>query len=1040
MRRGLELKRNSSKTLNSISIKTIILIVFIVSVMATAAGTGFLIYTRWEQSNNTVIKRFAEDINGDILDHIENCLHTPEHIIEVNMGLLELGIVNVDDKDDLEKFFLNIIRSHDANIYSVTYATEDGEYYGIRRLADNSFDFVRNNAETEGHSLYYAINNDGTLGEFSHDAGYFDPRMRDWYQEAVRANGFTYSPVYEHFVMDDLTITAAIPIKGDDDQIKGVLGVHLLLGELSNGFLEIADEHKGAYALVVERQTGDLIANSLGDDNFTIDSDGRFERINLSETENRVAYSTYEEYKKGNLRFVEDYRGDEKLFSKAVVFKRPGIDWLIISAVSEDIIGGTLKDTTKESIRIAIAILASSMVIFLLISRRLLSPVEDILSANRKFADGDMGARVEIKRRDEIGRIAESYNFMADILEETILSLEEQVNSRTSDLTAANEELRENKDRLQMILNSAGEGIYGLDSMAKCTFINRSALEMLGYEDYDELLGKNMHNLIHHSYKNGYPMPVEDCNIYKSMTTGEGKHIDDEVFWRKDNTSFEAEYFSYPQVIDGNVVGGVVTFWDISNRKSLERQMYTDKEKFRTTLFSVGDGVISTDHRGRIEFINPVAEKLTGWSIDEARGNPFDLIFNIVNEFSNSKCENPVERVLETAEIIELASNTILISKDGRRIPVEDSAAPIKNSDGYVTGVVVVFRDFTEKREKIREIEYLSFNDYLTGLYNRRYMEDSVKRIDSQRNLPFTIIVIDVNGLKLTNDAFGHKMGDRLLIEVADMLSNTCREDDIVGRMGGDEFMILLPRTDETQALKIKKRIEKAAREIKLESVVVSLAVGYSTKTNPETDIKLIMTQADNQMYKDKLKYGKLMRSRTIETVLKNINLKYDNEQIHTERVSQYSVAIAKEMGYSEAEVENIKTAAILHDIGKIMIPPEILSKPTRLTEEEFSIIKKHPETSYQILKSVDEYSTLANYVLYHHERIDGKGYPEGLKGDEIPVISRIISVADAYEAMTATRPYQKQKSKDEAITELVKNSGTQFDSEIVKVFVEKVL
>jgi diguanylate cyclase (GGDEF)-like protein/putative nucleotidyltransferase with HDIG domain len=319
-------------------------------------------------------------------------------------------------------------------------------------------------------------------------------------------------------------------------------------------------------------------------------------------------------------------------------------------------------------------------------------------------------------------------------------------------------------------------------------------------------------------------------------------------------------------------------------------------------------------------------------------------------------------------------------------------------------------------------------------------MEDSIRRLDSSRNLPFTILAIDVNGLKLTNDAFGHRMGDNLLMNVASMLKRVCREDDIIGRMGGDEFMVLLPRTDQSMAESIKIRIEEASREVKLDSVIVSLAVGYATKTKKEEDISAIMTLADNNMYKDKLKYGRLMRSQTIEIVLKNINLTYDKEQIHTERVSQYCAAIAREMDFPDAEIEKIKTSAILHDIGKITVPPEILNKPGRLTPEEYEMIKKHPETGYQILKSVDEYASLANYVLYHHERIDGTGYPEGLKGEDIPLVSRIIAVADAYEAMTSKRSYQAPRTREEAAKELLRCSGTQFDSEIVGIFVRRVL
>jgi diguanylate cyclase (GGDEF)-like protein/PAS domain S-box-containing protein len=616
-------------------------------------------------------------------------------------------------------------------------------------------------------------------------------------------------------------------------------------------------------------------------------------------------------------------------------------------------------------------------------------------------------------------------------------ALERKEKSRQ--LEKANLEIKENKDRLQLLLNSTAEGIYGIDKSGNCTFVNDSALKMLGYNE-NEVVGKNMHDLIHYMDKSGNAISLEECKIVKALRLGKGTNVDDEVFWRKDNSYFSVEYYSYPQKNNGEIVGAVITFVDNTERKRMQQQIYSEKEQFRTTLLSVGDGVIATDNRGRVKMLNPVAEELTGWKLDEAMGKPFEQVFNIINEYTREQCENPVERVLEDLEIIELANHTILISKNGTEIPIEDSAAPIKSKDGVVTGVVVVFRDFSEKKEKIDRIEYLSLHDHLTGLYNRRYMEDSIERLDTERNLPFTIMVLDVNGLKLTNDAFGHKMGDKLLISVADMLKTVCRKDDIVGRMGGDEFMILLPKTSSNQAEKIKDRILKAANNIKLGSVIISLAVGYATKINEEKDIKVIVTTADNNMYKDKLKYGKIMRSKTIETVLKNINNKYDREQIHTERVSQYCEAIAKEMNFGEKGVEDIKTAGILHDIGKIMIPPEILNKPSKLTEEEFEVVKRHPETSYQILKSVDEYAVFATDVLYHHERIDGKGYPEGLKGDEIPLNARIIAVADAYEAMTADRPYQSAMTKEEAIEELRKNAGTQFDKEVVSVFIEKVL
>ncbi len=490
----------------------------------------------------------------------------------------------------------------------------------------------------------------------------------------------------------------------------------------------------------------------------------------------------------------------------------------------------------------------------------------------------------------------------------------------------------------------------------------------------------------------------------------------------------------------GVAVRGIGTTQDITERVLLEKEIFNERELFRTTLLSVGDGVISTDSMGNIVIINQMAQALCGVKRQDAIAKPLGEVFQTVHEISRQPVENPVYHVLETGEISKGESNSILLSKSGKEIAIENSAAPIRDSEGHTTGVVIVFRDITEKREKQKQVEYLSMHDHLTGLYNRAYMEDAFKRLDTKRNQPFSIMVLDVNGLKLTNDAFGHQMGDMLLKTVAGILTSTCRADDIICRTGGDEFAILLPKTDADEAEAIKARIIEATEGTKLDSVMVSLAIGFSTKDFKDKDVVGLYKDADNNMYRDKMKHGKIMRSRTIETVLRNINNKYDQEQIHTERVSQFCVSIAKAMNLGSKEIDEIKIAGILHDIGKIIVPAEVLNKPEKLNAEEGELIRRHPFIGYEMLKGVEEYAAFAESVLYHHERWDGKGYPEGLKQEEIPFQARIIAVADAYEAMTAKRPYQKAKSKDEARVELIRQSGSQFDPEIVRIFVEKVL
>lgn len=475
---------------------------------------------------------------------------------------------------------------------------------------------------------------------------------------------------------------------------------------------------------------------------------------------------------------------------------------------------------------------------------------------------------------------------------------------------------------------------------------------------------------------------------------------------------------------------------DMSGQKSLEHKLQQEKELFQKTLISIGDGVISTDDKACVKIMNGVAERLTGWTQEKAVGLPLEQVFKIINAKTREYLKNPALLALASTEIINLDDDTILIAKDGREIFIDDSAAQIRDEKGNVTGAVIVFRDATERREKQREIEFLSFHDYLTGMYNRRYIETVLKDLDNENNYPLMLVYIDINGLKLTNDAFGHTAGDELLKAVAKILNNTTRKTDIAGRVGGDEFLIIMPKTDEETAERLKIRINKACSCVTVNSAIVSVAVGYAAKSAPDQDIETIKINAENLMYKDKMKHGKAMRMQTIDAVLHNINKKFDKEYIHMERVAKLSELTARKMGLSEKEIREVRMAATFHDIGKIAFEPAMLYKPGKLSEVEYEALKKHTEIGYQILKSVDEYSILAEAILFHHERWDGTGYPNGLMGDQIPLSSTIIFVADAFEAMTGDRTYQRPRSTEDAIMELIKCSGTQFSPRAVKAII----
>ncbi len=470
-------------------------------------------------------------------------------------------------------------------------------------------------------------------------------------------------------------------------------------------------------------------------------------------------------------------------------------------------------------------------------------------------------------------------------------------------------------------------------------------------------------------------------------------------------------------------------------RKEIEDSVYIKKEIFRTTLLSIADGVVSVDNEQNIILMNEAAEKLSGISYREAQGKPVSEVLNFMHEGASIPCSTTVERVIKTGITEKISDDVLLVHRDGLQIPVQYSISAVKNKKNDTKGAVVIIRDVTSERNIQKQAEYLSFHDHLTDLYNRRFFEEELLRLDTLRNLPLSVIMIDVNGLKLTNDAFGHETGDRLLKKVAGLMKKECRNDDIVARLGGDEFSVILPKTDAVQTKLIMDRITGSADKENLKSIVISVAAGYATKTSPDKNIDEIIKIAENNMYSDKINTGKRMRRKTFELITVNLFEKYSYEQDQSERMKKLAARIGSAMGLSKDQISTLETISYYHDIGKIIIPPRLLNRPSDLSLEEYDLVQRHVEAGYQIMKSQEEYSSIAIYVLSHHERWDGNGYPRKQKGHEIPLLSRILAVLDAYTAMTGNLPYKKSLSTDSAIMELKKNAGLQFDPEVVDIF-----
>lgn len=354
--------------------------------------------------------------------------------------------------------------------------------------------------------------------------------------------------------------------------------------------------------------------------------------------------------------------------------------------------------------------------------------------------------------------------------------------------------------------------------------------------------------------------------------------------------------------------------------------------------------------------------------------------------------------------------------------------------------VLAVVRDITDMHKNQTHIKYLSYHDQLTGLYNRRFFEEELKRLDTKENFPLCIIMADVNGLKLINDSFGHKTGDELLVKVSGVLKEACTQSQIISRIGGDEFVILAPNMDDRDAEKLVRFIEDLCTKEKVAAMTLSISFGWAAKDDISEDIDMIFNKAEDYMYKKKLFKRPSMRGKTINAIISTLHEKNEREAKHSKRVSVYCKVFAKVLNLSPNSVKEIQTMGLLHDIGKIAIDERLLNKPGKLTEEERAKIQKHPEIGYRILSAVNDMGDMGEKILAHHERWDGKGYPRGLKEEEIPIESRIIAIVDAFDAMTSERSYRKALSEEFALFELLKNAGTQFDPALVQVFVDKVI
>ena len=347
----------------------------------------------------------------------------------------------------------------------------------------------------------------------------------------------------------------------------------------------------------------------------------------------------------------------------------------------------------------------------------------------------------------------------------------------------------------------------------------------------------------------------------------------------------------------------------------------------------------------------------------------------------------------------------------------------------FVTFITDTCREFSPDEVKSTPINY---EEHLNDL------QTQLERLDDKKYLPLTLILVDINGLKLSIDAFGQKTGELIIERVEKTLKKECGEDDIVSQIGSDEFILLLTKSDTAQAEKTIKRINFGITMEKVNNFSMSVSIGFAIKQNESDDMNDVFNRAEEEMYRQSVFEGTKMKRKVIDSIMDTLFERSKREMVHSRKVSKYCVDMALRLGFSDVETKQIRLAGLMHNIGKIGNLSKSQGKKM-MGIEDMTDKMQHPELGRKILGSVSELADISTIVLEHHERWDGKGYPRGLKGEQISISARIVAVADMYAMITTDRPFMKTLEVSEALAEIKKSVGTLFDPIVANNFIEMI-